>query len=89
MLDLNVHLGDVMVTTMLAVVSLGLKKLYTTISTVIDQHDQALDDIDDHAEVINTHTKIFVDAGMVKGSIGIPRVEERRRKHRIFSTDQA
>jgi hypothetical protein len=85
MLDLNVHLGDLMVTSMVAGATWVLGKVYKAIDAVIRQHDQALHDLDDHAEVINTHTKIFVDAGMVQGSIGIPRVEERRRKGRIIS----
>jgi hypothetical protein len=85
MFDLTLHLGDLMVTTMLGVVSYGIKKLYHKTTTVIEQHDQALGDLEDHAMVINTHTRIFEDAGIVKGGVQIPRVVERRRLRRIIS----
>ncbi len=79
--DLN--LGNLLITGALTVIGYGLLKLYTLISEGIDLGRQGLDDIDDHAEVLNLHTDVLVDGGFVKGSIGIPRVEERRRRSRI------
>jgi len=81
--DLN--LGNLLITGALTGIGYGLIKLYTLISEGIDLGKQALDDIDDHAEVINMHTTLFVDHGLAKGSVGIPRVEERRRRSRIHS----
>jgi hypothetical protein len=79
--DLN--LGNLLITCALAGIGYGLQKLYALISDGIDLGKQALDDINDHAEVINLHTDVLIEGGFVKGSVGIPRVEERRRHSRI------
>ena len=80
----DVNLGNVIVTTAIGIVGLGLRKFYKLISEAIEKQEQALCDIDDHAEVINLHTGVMIEGGLVKGPIGIPRVEERRRKARIY-----
>lgn len=80
----DISLGNAIVTSALAVLGWGARRLYNLVDTALDAHNQALDDIDDHAEVINMHTALFVDNGLAKGSIGIPRVEERRRRARIY-----
>ncbi len=79
--DLN--LGNLLITGALTGIGYGLVKLYTLISEAIDLGKQALDDIDDHAEVINLHSNVLIEGGLVKGSVGIPRVEERRRRSRL------
>lgn len=88
MIDMSVHLGDVIVTAGLAIVSFVGTRLYRTVKTVIEQHEQAIADIDDHAEVINMHTGILIAGGLVKGPIGVPRVAERRRLPRIYEHDR-
>lgn len=85
MITYDVNLGSLLVTSAIGVVGLCLRKIYSLIHTVIEQHDQALGDIDDHAEVINIHTSLIVDAGLAKGPIGIPRVDERRRRNRVIT----
>ena len=79
----DINLGNILVTTAIGGLGFGVRKLYTLISDALETHHQALDDIDDHAEVINLHTDVLMDGGLVKGSVGIPRVEERRRRGRI------
>ena len=79
----DINLGNLLVTAAIGGVGFGLRKLYTLLNEALDTHNQALDDIDEHAEVINLHTDVFIDAGLVKGSVGIPRVEERRKRSRI------
>ncbi len=81
--DLN--LGNLLITGALTGIGYGLIKLYRLIAEGIDLGKQALDDIDDHAEVINLHSSVLIDGGFVKGNVGIPRVEERRRRSRIHS----
>ncbi len=79
----DINLGNLIVTGAIAGLGYGVRQLYTLIDRAVDSHKQALDDIDDHAEVINMHTDVLVDGGLVKGSVGIPRVAERRKKLRI------
>lgn len=88
MIIYDVNLGSLLVTTAIGLIGLGLRKFYALIHAVIQRHDQALDDIDDHAEILNQHTSLIVDAGLVKGPLGIRRVDERRRRNRITTTDQ-
>lgn len=79
----SMNLGNAVVSTLLALVIWMLNKLWNLGAVAVLQHNRALIDIDDHAEVINLHTTILVNSGMVKGPIGIPRVEERRHKPRL------
>jgi hypothetical protein len=81
----DINLGNMVITGCLAAIGYGLRKLYTLLDSALDAQQQALDDIDDHAEVINLHSNVLIDGGLVKGSVGLPRVEERRRRSRIYS----
>lgn len=79
----SINLGNALVSILLAFMIFMMNKLWNLGVAAITQHSQVLSDVDDHAEVINLHTTILVSAGMVKGPVGIPRVEERRHKARI------
>lgn len=81
----DINLGNALVAAAIAVLGAGLRRFYKLVEGALDTHKQALDDIDDHAEVINMHTTLFVDNGIVKGPIGLPRVEERRRRSRVYT----
>lgn len=81
----DINLGNVLVTSAIAVVGLGVRRLYTLVKDAIDRQELALEDIDDHAEVLNLHSNLFVEAGLVKGPIGLPRVEERRKRTRVYT----
>lgn len=84
----DINLGSILVVAAIGllttILTWGVRALVKKIDTVLDQHDQAMDDIDDHAEVLNLHTGVLIEGGLVKGPIGIPRVEERRKKARIY-----
>lgn len=84
----DINLGSILVVAAIGLLTTmltwGVRALVKKIDTVLDQHDQAMDDIDDHAEVLNLHTGVLIEGGLVKGPIGIPRVEERRKKARIY-----
>lgn len=80
----DINLGNLVVTAAVGIVGLGVRRLYTLIAEAIEHQQQALEDIDDHAEVINLHTNVMSEAGLLKGPIGVPRVEERRRRSRIY-----
>lgn len=88
-LTYDINLGSLLVAAAIGILTTlgtwGVRKLAKKIDTVLEQHDQAMDDIDEHAEVLNLHTDVLVEGGLVKGPIGIPRVEERRRKPRIYT----
>lgn len=75
--DLNIHLGDLMVTGTLAVLGFGLKKFYTLVAGKIDEHEQIIVDVDAHAEIINLHTQAFNKDGHHQFPI-----VERRHRHR-------
>lgn len=85
----DINIGSIAVVAVVglltAALTWGVKLIVKRIDTVLDQHDQAMDDIEDHAEVLNLHTGVLIEGGLVKGPIGIPRVEERRKKARIYS----
>lgn len=80
----DINLGNIMVTGAIGAIGWGVRRLYNLIAGAIERQEVALEDIDDHAELLNLHTGLFVDGGMVKGPIGLPRVEERRKKTRIY-----
>lgn len=80
----DINLGNIMVTGAIGAIGWGIRRLYTLIADAVERQEMALEDIDEHAEVINLHTSLFIDNGLVKGPIGLPRVEERRKKNRIF-----
>lgn len=79
----DINLGNTIVTTLVAGVLWGMRMIYKVVAGAVDRHDQALEDVCDHAEVINLHTAILVRAGVAKG-VPIPMVEERRKKPRIY-----
>lgn len=85
----DINLGSILVVAAIGILTTlgtwGVRKLASKIDTILEQHDQAMDDIEDHAEVINIHTGVMIEGGLVKGPVGIPRVEERRKKARIFT----
>ena len=82
--DMTIHVGDVMTTVAVTAVGFGLRQMYKLVATAVERHDQALDDIEDHAEVINLHTGILVRNKLVDGE-GVPRVDERRKRPRMYS----
>lgn len=84
--DMTIHVGDVMTTAAVTGVGLGLRMMYKLINKAVTRHDQALDDIDDHAIVINQHTGLLVKSGLVPDGMGIGRVEERRKTPRIYTS---
>lgn len=81
----DINLGNILITSALTGLGWGFHKLYKLIDRAMDAQEQAIDDLDEHAEVINIHSNLFIEGGLVKGGIGIPRVEERRRRRRIYS----
>lgn len=84
----DVNLGNVLVTAALGALGIGIRKLYKLISDAIDRQEQVIWDVDEHAEVINLHSSLLVEGGLVKGSIGLPRVTERRQRPRFYAEHQ-
>jgi hypothetical protein len=81
----NVDAGNIITSTLLSGIGLGVIKLYALAHRIVRQHEQMYDDVDKHAGVINSHTTLIVRAGLADGA-SIPRLD-RRRQVRIIAPD--
>lgn len=79
MFDSVVHLGDIAVTSGLAVVGYGLRQVYTKISSFVDRVQAHEDELGDTVEVVDTHSRLLIRGGLAKGE-ALPRLSHRRRK---------
>lgn len=82
MIDLNIHLGDVMVTGALTVIGFGMRRFYALVASKMDEHTHVVEDVDEHAEVINLHTLV-----LNKDGHSFPILERRKRARRAQPSD--